>query len=134
MKLDDEALAKVIGALRVGADMSMAARAVDVTRRALYKAMDRNAEFKAQVNEARDFADETIVKSLYDSARAGNVTAMIFWLKNRRPSEWRDRHEFAHEGTRGGPVEHRVVLDGGDALPPAAAGLSAADDAERGDG
>jgi hypothetical protein len=27
---------------------------------------------------------------LYRNALAGNVTAQIFWLKNRRPSEWRD--------------------------------------------
>jgi len=25
-------------------------------------------------------------------------TAMIFWLKNRRPAEWRDRHEIDHSG------------------------------------
>ena len=27
---------------------------------------------------------------LYKNALAGNVTAQIFWLKNRRPAEWRD--------------------------------------------
>lgn len=27
-----------------------------------------------------------------------DVTACIFWLKNRRPKEWRDRQELAHEG------------------------------------
>lgn len=27
-----------------------------------------------------------------------DVTAAIFWLKNRRPEKWRDRHEFGFEG------------------------------------
>lgn len=27
-----------------------------------------------------------------------NVTAQIFWLKNRKPDEWRDRHELEHLG------------------------------------
>ena len=31
-----------------------------------------------------------MVDSLYSKALAGDVTACIFWLKNRRPSEWRD--------------------------------------------
>jgi hypothetical protein len=27
-----------------------------------------------------------------------DTTAMIFWLKNRRPAEWRDKHEIEHGG------------------------------------
>ncbi len=29
---------------------------------------------------------------------APDVTAQIFWLKNRKPAEWRDRHNIEHEG------------------------------------
>ncbi len=32
-----------------------------------------------------------------------DVTAQIFWLKNRRPDRWRDRHELT--GAGGGPLE-----------------------------
>lgn len=32
-----------------------------------------------------------------------DVTAQIFWLKNRRPDRWRDRHEVT--GSEGGPFE-----------------------------
>lgn len=28
-----------------------------------------------------------------------DVTAQIFWLKNRRGSEWRDHHDFRHTGS-----------------------------------
>lgn len=31
-----------------------------------------------------------------------DTTACIFWLKNRKPAEWRDKHELTGEG--GGPV------------------------------
>ena len=27
-----------------------------------------------------------------------DVTAQIFWLKNRKPNEWRDKHEVEHSG------------------------------------
>ena len=29
---------------------------------------------------------------------AGDTTAMIFWLKNRKPKEWRDRKDLEHSG------------------------------------
>lgn len=28
-----------------------------------------------------------------------NTTALIFWLKNRKPKDWRDKQEIAHEGS-----------------------------------
>ena len=41
----------------------------------------------------KQFADKRVEKSLYFQALKGNTTAMIFWLKNRQPDQWRDRHE-----------------------------------------
>lgn len=34
-----------------------------------------------------------------------DVTACIFWLKNRRPEQWRDVNRFEHTGRDGGPME-----------------------------
>ena len=34
-----------------------------------------------------------VENALYKAAINGNVTAMIFFLKNRRPDKWRDRKE-----------------------------------------
>lgn len=31
-----------------------------------------------------------------------DTTAQIFWLKNRRPDKWRDRHDIEHGGQIGG--------------------------------
>ncbi|HEX5321485.1 MAG TPA: helix-turn-helix domain-containing protein [Stellaceae bacterium] len=33
-----------------------------------------------------------------------DTTACIFWLKNRQPAKWRDRHEHEHAGKGGGPI------------------------------
>lgn len=30
-----------------------------------------------------------------------NTTALIFWLKNRRPKQWRDKQEIEHSGEAG---------------------------------
>lgn len=29
---------------------------------------------------------------------AGDITAQIFWLKNRRPDKWKDKNIIEHEG------------------------------------
>lgn len=34
-----------------------------------------------------------------------DTTAQIFWLKNRKPSEWRDRKEIDHSGNINNPYE-----------------------------
>lgn len=93
LRIDAAAKERVIGALAVGADMALAAKAIGVSRQALYLAMKRDAKFKVRTEDARAIADDTVQRSLYRMANGGNVVAAIFWLKNRRPAEWRDRQE-----------------------------------------
>lgn len=38
-----------------------------------------------------------------------DTTAAIFWLKNRKPAEWRDKREHELTGKDGGPI--RIVDD-----------------------
>ena len=47
-------------------------------------------ELREALKRGREASDERVVESLYQQALAGNVGAICFWLKNRRPSEWRD--------------------------------------------
>ena len=41
----------------------------------------------------------------YEEQITPDTTAAIFWLKNRRPQEWRDRIINEHTGKDGGPIE-----------------------------
>ena len=110
--------AKIIGALQAGADMAIAAKAMGVDRKTIYRTMERDPSFADEVREARDFADERVEKSLFDSAMKGNVTAMIFWLKNRKPKVWRDQHDLVIE--RGGDdgIYRSQFADGQDVYAP----------------
>ena len=54
-------------------------------------------EFLASIKEGREDADAKVAKSLYQTALSGNTTAQIFWLKNRRSKEWRDKQEIDHK-------------------------------------
>lgn len=42
-------------------------------------------------------------------------TSAIFWLKNRRKDQWRDKQEHEHSGPNGGPIPYhkieRLVVD-----------------------
>lgn len=37
----------------------------------------------------------------------GDVTAQIFWLKNRKPNEWRDKQQVEHSGN----ISNEVVIE-----------------------
>jgi hypothetical protein len=47
-------------------------------------------KFAAALKIGKDAADERVERSLFQRAIDGDVTAQIFWLKNRRPDRWRD--------------------------------------------
>lgn len=70
----------------------------DVTVRTLIHWRLRYPDFSIIHKPAKEIADDRVVKSLYGRGVDGDVTACIFWLKNRRPTEWRDRRETEHDG------------------------------------
>lgn len=43
------------------------------------------------LKEGKEQVDFEVEQALYRKARSGDVVAMIFWLKNRRPKQWKDR-------------------------------------------
>ena len=49
-----------------------------------------------------------------------DTTACIFWLKNQKPEEWRDRQVLKHAGADGGPIQieriERVIIDAADSV------------------
>ena len=63
-----------------------------------------------EVDVIVDEDGETKTKTM-TRQKAPDVTAQIFWLKNRLPDKWRDKHEF--EGKIDGPlVIQRNAKDG----------------------
>ena len=56
--------------------------------------------YKKELDDGRVDANAAVARSLYEQAKAGNTTAMIFWLKTRAGWKETDRHEIA--GSDGG--------------------------------
>lgn len=105
---------------------------VSVTTIANWK--NAHKDFLDALKSGKSKSDERVVRSLYhraigysfDSEEIFNgkdgvvrvpvrkhippdTTAMIFWLKNRRKGEWRDRHEVT--GEDGNPIKHAVTVE-----------------------
>lgn len=97
-KITPEKFNEVVTALRIGADIAGAAHLISVSKATLDRYMEKRPAEKARADDARKIADDRVQSALYKSAVAGNVTAMIFWLKNRQPKEWRDRREIEMSG------------------------------------
>jgi hypothetical protein len=53
--------------------------------------------------------DHAIVKTKLRKIYAPDTTAAIFWLKNRRPDEWRETKAVELTGAGGGPVQYSKV-------------------------
>lgn len=106
------------------------AQAFDVSARTIYRWQAAHPEFSQALKVGKELADERVVRSLYHKAvgytfDAVKITqyegtpvivpyqehvppdtaAATFWLKNRRPEDWREKVSQEHTGKDGGPLE-----------------------------
>ena len=116
---DPDILPKLPLLVDSGATDTEVADALGVSVRTVYRWKNEHPEFRQALKLTKDQADERVETSLFRRAtgyeidavkifcgKGGRVTkvpyqehvppdttAMIFWLKNRRPAEWRDKIE-----------------------------------------
>ena len=102
----DHARAESVAAM--GGTNEQIAAALGVSEGTLFNCRKRDAKLDEAIARGKDKADLKVVAALYEKATgyhttdksgktvwaAGDTTAMIFWLKNRRPNEWKDRKDF----------------------------------------
>ncbi len=68
-----------------GGSVEAAARAVGCTRRSAYHWRDRDETFRDEWNTAVEASSDRLEQTLYKLARDGDVTALIFMLRSRKP-------------------------------------------------
>ncbi len=135
----DEQAAKLCA---LGATDQEIADFFEVDVRSIYRWKAEHDSFCQAIKIAKQAADERVERSLFQRAigyeqdevkifmpanaeapvyapfRAKiqpDTTAAIFWLKNRKPAEWRDKQETVLSGPDGGPMEVNVTLEPGEA-------------------
>ena len=69
----------------------------------MYRALETDAEFRAEFDDAKDEAIELLEATLRQQALSGNTTALIFLLKCLDPATYNERVQIS--GPRSGPVE-----------------------------
>ena len=61
----------------------------------LKKYKNKSVAIRTALKKGKEVSDYEVENALYQAAINGSVSAMIFWLKNRRPDKWRDKREHS---------------------------------------
>jgi hypothetical protein len=82
------------------------ARALGVSWHTIDKNRKRSKEFNEAIENGKAEGLAEVTNSLFESANSGNVTAQIFYLKNRDTSNWMDRVETNHTLSIGSALDN----------------------------
>lgn len=93
----------------LGATDAEVAEFLGVGVRTLQDWKQAHPDFAGAMNHGKDQADAKMIGSLYRNGLTGNVTAQIFWLKNRRA--WKDRVDHSIGGIDGKPIDMNLTVE-----------------------
>lgn len=74
-----------------GLNVSAGAAQAGITRGQVHRLRKSDPAFAEAEIEAEAMAIGVMEDALFEAARGGNTTLMMFWLQNRAPDIWRDR-------------------------------------------
>nr|DAG81504.1 MAG TPA: terminase small subunit [Caudoviricetes sp.] len=92
--LEPEGLLKIEGWARDGLTDEQIAQNMGINPTTLYEWKKKYPKISESLKRSKDVADRQVENALFKNAINGNITAQIFWLKNRKPDKWRDKQEY----------------------------------------
>lgn len=109
---------------RLGYTDERLASALGVSRSTFSEWKATNAEFADSLKSAKAEADSRVIEALFQRATGYTApdgshipphpTAIVFWLKNRMPDQFRDTNRTELTGPDGAPIQGPPMLE----LPP----------------
>lgn len=85
------------GWARDGLTDEQIAHNIGIRRTTLYDWKNKYLDINDALKKGKEIVDYEVENALLKRAKQGDVTAQIFWLKNRRPEKWRDKVQFTDE-------------------------------------
>lgn len=127
-----EGLIKIEGWARDGLTNKQISQNIGISEETLYKWIVKYTELSESLKRGKEVVDREVENALLkralgyeyiETTREGiggqlkvtkevtkqvtpDVTAQIFWLKNRKPEEWREKKEVEHTGNINNPYEN----------------------------
>ena len=90
----------VEGWARDGLTDEQIAENLGISTSTFYDYKSKHSEFSESLKKGKEVVDYEVENALLKNALSGNITAQIFWLKNRRPKQWKDKVEVEDESNK----------------------------------
>lgn len=114
--IEEDGLIRIQGWARDGLTQDQIAKNMGIACSTLKVWKEQFPAISAALKESKDVADRAVENALYKAACEGNITAMIFWLKNRKPDKWRDKpQEVVNDDEETGVIMLPPVMEDSDA-------------------
>ena len=81
------------GYARDGATEKQIAEALGISQNTLINMKNQYGDVSEALRKGKEIVDYAVENALLRKALSGDTSAMLFWLKNRRPDKWRDLKE-----------------------------------------
>ena len=91
--LEPDNLILLEGWARSGLTEEQIASNMGIDRTTLYRWKNKECNIYNALKRNKDIVDFEVENALLKNAMEGNVTAQIFWLKNRKKDQWREKIE-----------------------------------------
>lgn len=101
-----EKLVLVTGWARWGLSDEQICKNLGISIQTFYNYKNEHIEFLEAIKKGKDVVDFEIENALMKKAMSGDVTAQIFWLKNRKKLEWSDTQKFEYSGK----LDHTITI------------------------
>ncbi len=111
-KWDDvkDKLILVEGWARDGLTNEQIADNLNIGKTTFYKLLKEHSELSELLKKGKENIDYQVENALLQNALNGNITAQIFWLKNRKPTKWKDKIEQENENNNNNLNNAKEIL------------------------
>ena len=96
--LTPEGLLKIEGWARDGLTDKQIAQNMGIGYSTLQTWKQEHQDIQDTLKKSKDVVDRMVENALFQNALSGNTTAQIFWLKNRKPEQWREKQNIEMSG------------------------------------